>query len=199
MTRAVLVSALFLLLLSGHTSHADAEKSVTVLIAYYSRTGNTRAMAEAVERGVRSIAGAEAKLRRVGKATTDDVLAADAIILGSPVYNANVAPPVQEFINGWPFRGAPLEDKLGAAFVSAGGLSAGEEATQLSLLRSMLIFGMVVVGGADWRAPFGASAVVNEGPFHVGDDSPVDELFTRKAEALGKRVAELAARLKEGG
>jgi multimeric flavodoxin WrbA len=50
-------------------------------------------------------------------------------------------------MNRWPFEGTPLKDKIGAAFVSAGGISAGEELTQLSILHSMLIFGMIVVGG----------------------------------------------------
>ncbi len=79
------------------------------------------------------------------EADVDDVLSADAIILGSPVYSANVAPSLQQFINTWPLEGAPLRDKIGAVFSSAGGISAGEELVQLNLLRSMLMFGMIII------------------------------------------------------
>lgn len=91
-----------------------------ILIAYYSAQGHTKLMAEAVAREIESVKGVEVVWKSVADATEADVLAADAIILGSPVYNAAVAPPVQEFINRWPFRGAPLRDKIGAVFVSGG-------------------------------------------------------------------------------
>lgn len=169
----------------------QAEPTVQVLIAYHSVTGHTRSMAEAVQRGAQSIKGIDVLLRSVQEATKEDVLAADAIIIGTPVYNANVAPEVQTFINSWPFEGAPLRNRLGAAFVSAGGISAGEEATQLSVLRSMLIYGMIVVGGPHWTQPFGASAVVSEEPFRDGEGK-VDDHFLQKAKALGRHVATLA-------
>ncbi|MFB0516283.1 MAG: flavodoxin family protein [Candidatus Neomarinimicrobiota bacterium] len=168
-----------------------------VLIVYYSVQGHTAAMAEAVAEGARSVSGAAVKLLPVDKATYSDVLAAEAIILGSPVHNANVAPPIQQFINSWPIAGQPLKDKIGAAFVTGGGISAGEELTQLNLLHTMLIFNMIVVGGPTWQQAFGASGITGEAPFN---DEQVEGLvqpqFLAKGEALGKRVAELAGRLK---
>jgi len=173
-----------------------ARGDVNVLVVYYSVGGHTRAMAEAVASGAGSLAEVRVKLVSVAEATTDDILKADAIIIGSPVYNANVAPPIQEFINRWPFAGAPLRDKIGAAFVSAGGMSAGEELTQMNILHSMLIFGMIVVGGPEWTQAFGASAVVDEPPFDATSQNElVAPAFLKKAEALGKRVAELTVKL----
>lgn len=169
----------------------QAKPTVQVLIAYHSVGGHTRSMAEAVQKGAQSVKGVDVLLRSVADVTNDEVLASDAIIVGTPVYNANVAPEVQTFINGWPLKGTPLKNRLGAAFVSAGGISAGEEATQLSILRSMLIYGMIVIGGPDWTQAFGASAVVSEKPFRTGDGT-VDGQFLEKAEALGRRVATLA-------
>ena len=157
-------------------------------------------MAEAVANGARSMQGVNVKLLTVAEARTSDVIAADAIIVGSPVYNANVAPPVQEFINSWPFSGAPLRDKIGAAFVSGGGISAGEELTQMNILHSMLIFGMIVAGGPDWKKPFGASAIVEEEPFgRDQQEGGVQEYFLRKGEALGKRVAARGATIGRRG
>ncbi|MCR9135174.1 MAG: flavodoxin family protein [Alphaproteobacteria bacterium] len=192
-TKPILI-ALSLILALILPPPAEAERAkpvVSVLIAYHSVGGHTRSMAEAVQTGAQSVKGVDVILRSVADATNEEVLAADAIIIGSPVYNANVAPEVQMFINSWPFEGAPLKNRLGAAFVSAGGISAGEETTQLSILRSMLIYGMIVVGGPDWKQAFGASGIVSEKPFRSGKGT-VNEQFLTKAEALGRRVAELA-------
>lgn len=192
-------ATLFIVMLLAVCGIGLGQQRASVLIVYHSVHGHTRAMAEAVARGARSVAGVDVKLRTVSDATTEDVVSADAIIVGTPVYNANVAPPVQDFINRWPFEGAPLRDKVGAAFVSAGGISAGEELTQLNILHSMLIFGMIVAGGPDWKKPFGASAVVEEEPF--GKDRKPGEVgayFLEKGEALGKRIAELALKLRCG-
>ncbi len=174
----------------------SGEKQSTVLIAYYSSQGHTRAMAQAVARGASAISGVAVRVKEVADVAEKDLLEADAIIVGSPVYNANVAPQVQEFINRWPFRGSPMRDKIGGAFVTGGGISAGEELVQLNILHSMLVFGMIVVGGPDWTSAFGASAVVEEAPFKRTEGQAVDSLFLAKGEALGKRIASLATQLK---
>lgn len=161
----------------------------TVLIAYYSQSGNTKIMAQAVEEGAKSVAGVRVLLLSIDQVSTKELLEADAIVVGSPVYNANVAPAVQEFINSWPFAGRPLKNKLGAAFVTGGGMSIGEELVQVNLLHSMLIHGMLVLGGEEPEAAFGASAITGEAPFQTGK---VEEQFLVKGKGLGKRVAEMA-------
>jgi len=166
-----------------------------VLVTYHSKTGNTQGMAEAVALGAAQVEGVKVVLKSIAETTSEDLLEAAAIIVGSPVYNANVSPEVQAFISSWPFDDAPLKNKLGAAFVTAGGISAGEELTQMNMLQSMLIFGMIVVGGPDWTAPFGASAIVGEPPF--GQQEGIAPQFVKKGEGLGRRVAELAVRMKQ--
>lgn len=167
----------------------------TVLIVYHSETGNTEIMAGAVKEGAGQVDGVRVVLKTVTDATTDDLLNADAIIVGSPVYNANVSPPVSSFIASWPFEEQPLKDKLGAAFVTAGGVSSGEEITQMNILQSMLIFGMIVMGGPDWSTPFGASAIRGDDFFPYDQD--IHPGFLAKGEALGKRVAEMAKKMVE--
>ena len=71
----------------------------TVLIAYYSQSGHTKTMAQAVEEGAKSVAGVRVLLLSIDQVSTKELLEANAILIGSPVYNANVAPAVQEFIN----------------------------------------------------------------------------------------------------
>ncbi|MGH7451956.1 MAG: flavodoxin family protein [bacterium] len=191
------LSKAFLLISCFLLNIAYSQQSANVLIVYYSAQGHTQTMAEAVAKGARSVSDVNVKLLPVAEATTKDVLAADAIVVGSPVYNANVAPEVQKFINSWPFEGAPLQNKIGAAFVTAGGMSAGEELVQMNILHAMLVFGMIVVGGPNWQQPFGASGIVAENPFQTEKQfGKVEAQFLAKGEALGKRVAELARRWK---
>ncbi|MDP2955276.1 MAG: flavodoxin domain-containing protein [Longimicrobiales bacterium] len=167
-----------------------------VVVVYFSATGHTKAMAEAVAEGARGVAGSDVRLLTVGEATRDDLLWADAVLVGSPVRTANVAPEVAAFINGMPF-GGEMADKVGAAFVTGGGISAGEELTQVALLHSMLVYGMVVVGGPEWTGAFGASAITGEPPFSPDPaGSLVDERFLAKGRGLGRRAAEVAARLR---
>ncbi len=164
-----------------------------ILVTYYSKTAHTQSLAQEVAKGASSIPGVQVVLKRIDQTTTKDLLDADAIIVGSPVYNANLAPEVVQFMSTWPFEGNPLKDKIGAAFVTAGGISAGEELAQVNILQSMLVFGMVLVGGDDWTSAFGASAITNESIFKTEN---VDKIFLQKGFSLGKRVATIAKKMK---
>lgn len=184
MKKIILFSLFFLL-------YTPLNAQVSVLVVYHSETGNTEQMAKAVYEGASSVDGVEVTLLQSSETAVEDLLIADAIILGSPVYNANVSPEISRFIASWPFEDEPLKDKIGAAFVTAGGISAGEEIVQMNILQSMLVFGMVVVGGADWTQPFGASAITGEEPFNNSSNSGITSSFEEKGRALGKRVAQL--------
>ena len=166
--------------------------TVRVLVAYASVTGNTAKMAQAVAEGARSVSGTTVVVKRVTDVTDADLKAADAIIVGSPVHNAGMAAEVKAFIDRWPFEQLP--DKVGAAFVTGGGMSSGEELVQLQILSAMLIFRFVVVGGDSALAPFGAAAVVEEGK--PASAQGVDAAALDKARGLGARVARVAARLR---
>jgi NAD(P)H dehydrogenase (quinone) len=183
----ILIHYLFLNLLLGLSQALVAQSPPTILITYHSESGKTQAMAEAVAKGVAEVQGLEYILKPIADVTEDEILNASAIILGSPVYNANMTPQVQEFINSWPFEGRPLKDKIGAVFVTGGGFSIGEEAVMFSMIRSMMIHGMIIVGGDELEAAFGASAITGEGDFA---NKEVQEIFLKKAIGLGKRVGE---------
>lgn len=162
-----------------------------VLVTYYSLTGHTRTMAEAVARGARTQAGAEVRLLPIDSASEADLRWADAIIVGSPVQMASVAVPVMQAIGKWPFR--RLGDKIAAVFVTGGGISSGEELTQVQLLHVLLMEGLIVVGGPEWSDAFGASGITAEKPFlDEKNTGAVDSMFLAKGEALGKRVAAVA-------
>ena len=176
-------------------------KAVTVLVVYHTIQEHTATLAKAVAEGVAEVSGARVVLKSVEQATSDDALNAQAIILGSPVHNANVTPAMQTYINSWAFGNRSFSDKIGAAFVTGGGISSGEELVQTNLLHSMLIYNMIVVGGPSWEQPFGASAITNEYPFRNDQSTEVgyaDPQFLWKGKLLGKRVAQLSVRLQRG-
>ena len=171
-------------------TNLSAQKAHTILITYHSKSGKTASMAKAIAKGAAINDNIAIIVKTIEQTTKDDLLYADAIILGSPVYNANPSSDVLKFIESWPFAGTPLKNKIGAVFVTGGGISSGEELVQVSILHAMLVFGMVVVGGDDWTAPFGAAAITNEAPF----DTQMNDAFLLKGQNLGKRVANTVLR-----
>ena len=188
--KSLITSFLFFFLV-----YSSAYSQSQVLIVYHSESGNTERMAQYVEEGALSVEGVHVVLKSVDDVSDGDLLQSDAIIVGSPVYNANVTPEISTFIASWPFEGQPLKDKIGAAFVTAGGMSSGEEIVQMNILQSMLVFGMIAVGGPDWTQPFGASAITGEKPFTVEEPEMMNERFLQKGINLGARVAKLSIKL----
>ena len=55
-----------------------------ILIIYHSQSGNTKAMAEQVARGVESIDGVTGDLKPAPEATLEDLLSCDGLAIGSP-------------------------------------------------------------------------------------------------------------------
>ena len=162
----------------------------TVLIVYYSLSGNTEAMARGVAAGAETVAGVEVVLKTVDKVTSADLEKAEGIIIGSPTYYANMAAPVKQMIDDWYFQKITLFDKIGGAFATGGGRTAGRETVVNSLLLAMLNNGMIVVGPLyeSWGT-FGSSAMT------APPDEGVDENELDDARRLGKRVAEVVLRM----
>ncbi len=163
-----------------------------VLVTYHSLSGNTERMAEAVAEGARSVPGAAVAMKRVSQVTADDLFTADAIVVGSPVYWSNMSGEVKTFFDNWQFKFGVFPDfkmknKVGAAFATGGQISSGKEVTMLTILAAMLGNQMIVVSGG---GAFGASATTE------GNSPGIDNQESADAQALGKRVAEVAAMVK---
>lgn len=175
--------------------YAPAQSTKKILITYFSKSGHTKNLAEQVAKGASSVKNVHVVIKSIDKTEKKDLLEADAIIIGTPVHNSNVAAEVMQFINTWPFENKPLKDKLGAVFVTAGGISSGEELAQVNLLHTMMVFGMVVMGGDDWTSAFGASAITEETPFR-NEQQKIDQQFLNKGFSLGRRVAAWTLRIR---
>lgn len=153
-----------------------------VLVIYYSRTGNTRQMAEEVTKGVEE-EGVEAELKEATITTPEDLLKADGIIMGSPTYYGTMAAPLKELLDKSVKYHGQLSGKVGGAFASAGGLGGGSETTVLNILQTLLVHGMIVQGNRNG---------CHYGPVSV--EAP-DQVAARYCRELGQRVAQLVKRL----
>ncbi|MDH4087293.1 MAG: NAD(P)H-dependent oxidoreductase [Nitrospira sp.] len=163
-----------------------------ILVTYHSLSGNTERMAEAVVTGAQSVSGAQVLLKRVGQVTAEDLLSADAVVVGSPVYWSNMSGEVKTFFDNWQFKFGvfpefKMKNKVGAAFATGGQSSSGKEVTLLTILAAMLGNQMIVVSGG---GAFGASATTE------GESPGIDRRELAEAKALGVRVAEVARLIK---
>ncbi len=152
------------------------------IVIYYSRSGNTKQMAEMIA-GAMNDGGLAADCKSVDKVKVDDLLKYDAIVIGSPTYYGTMAAQVKQLFDDAVVKHGQLEGKVGAAFTSSANVGGGNETTVLSILEAMIISGMVIQGD-----PQGD----HYGPVAIGKpDQRVEKLCGR----WGKRIAELTKKL----
>jgi len=194
----------------------------SILVLYYSVGGSVRRMAELVAEGVERVPGTEAVLRTVPKVSTNigvpekavpdagspyaelkDLEDCAGLALGSPTRFGNMAAPLKHFLDGtgllWQ-RGA-LAGKPACVFTSTASLHGGQETTLVSMMLPLLHHGMLVVGLPYTQpelnatrlggTPYGASHFAG-----LADDQPVSDDERTLCIAQGRRLAELALRLK---
>ena len=158
---------------------------MNVLILYYSKGGNTRKLAEAIAQGVGQVAGVEAVLRHTRDVSPDDFVAADGLIVGSPVYFGTMAAQLKQILDDFVGIRRKMENKVGAAFSTSGDASGGKETTMMSIIQALLIYGMLIVGD-----PMSAT-----GHYGTACAGPPDAASRENGRKLGRRVAELVKRL----
>jgi NAD(P)H dehydrogenase (quinone) len=193
-----------------------------ILILYYSVGGSLRRMAELVAEGVERVPGAQAKLRTVPKVAPVTQAAAPAVppegapyaelkdladcaglALGSPTRFGNMAAPLKYFLDGTsPFwlKGT-LAGKPACVFTSTASMHGGQETTLVSMMLPLLHHGMLIVGTPYTQAELNATRTGGTpyGPSHfagVADDQPVTEHERALCIAQGKRLAEIALKLR---
>ena len=151
------------------------------LVFYDSDTGNTEKMAKAIGDGLKEI-GLTVEVKKVDATKLDDLVAADAIVMGSPTYFSTVSAKMKALIDKsielWPDEPGKLKNKIGAAFTSCGAADGGSETVLLALIRAMLWHGMVIVGHQS-----GACGAVSV-------ETP-DEKCLASCKEFGKRIGSL--------
>lgn len=157
-----------------------------VLVMYYSRSGNTKKLAQEIAKGVGEVEEVKCVLQSASEVTKDDFLNSDGIIAGSPVYFGAMAAELKEVFDKFVGIRRQMEDKIGAAFATSADPSGGKETTIFSIIQAMLIYGMIVVGDPlDATGHYGVSCI-----------GAPDKKTAMNAAKLGKRVALLVKKLK---
>ena len=153
-----------------------------ILVVYYSRSGNTKKMAELVAQGIKQ-EGVEAELREVKTLKAEELLPYQGIIVGSPTYYGTMAFQLKELFDASVSFHGKLDGRVGAAFSSSANIAGGNETTILDILNAMLIHGMIIHGDPQGDH-YGAVAI----------GSP-DSRSTKECVRLGKRTASLVKKL----
>jgi NAD(P)H dehydrogenase (quinone) len=201
---------------------------VEVLVVYYSRDGGTAELARQACRGIETIAGASATLRTVAPisarnegppqpvpdqgppyASIEDLRRADALMLGSPTRFGNMAAALKYFLDSTSalWLDGTLAGKPAAVFTATRTMHGGQETTLLSMMLPLLHHGMLLVGlpyteralstTRSGGSPYGASHLSGAS----GGSSALGELTEEErqlAQALGRRVAQIAITLRAG-
>lgn len=177
-----------------------------VLVAYYSASSAqwTAKLANAVAAGAAG-AGANVRLLRTNETACGDLLWADGIALGSPVYWATVSSQAKLFLEqlqtdcfGWPVT--KLRNKVGAAFATGGHPDSGKDATMAAIQTAWRAMRMVtvgcdcdgdgVVGGTTCSCnPWGAAATNPDG----ANQTALVPSEALGGKTLGERIVEVAA------
>lgn len=196
-----------------------------ILIAFYSRTGSTEALANAIAEGARA-AGAEVRLRRAREFVGPEVMAkapgwaegaarmnalyeapteadaewADGIIFGTPTRFGATTAELKAYIDGlgglW-FQGK-LIGKAGSVFTSTSSLHGGNESTLISLYNPLAHLGLIIVplGYAD-PVLFRAGTPYGASAVVNGRDVKAPSADDLEvARFQGRRVTQVAAALK---
>ena len=156
-----------------------------ILVLYFSKGGNTKKLAEAIQEGVERVEGVAGVLKHTDDVTKEDFVTSAGIIAGSPVYFGVMAAQLKKIFDEFVSVRKKMEGKVGAAFATSADPSGGKETTMMSIIQVMLIYGMIIVGD-----PMSAT-----GHFGTACVGAPDSGCLENGIKLGQRVAKLAKKL----
>jgi NAD(P)H dehydrogenase (quinone) len=158
---------------------------MNILVLYFSKTGNTKKIAEEISKGIEEIKDVKSIIKSTSEITKKDFESCNGIIAGSPVYFGTMAAELKDIFDKFVGIRKKMENKIGAAFATSADNSGGKETTLISIIQAMLIYGMIIVGD-----PLEAT-----GHYGVACKGYPDDMTINNARKLGKRVALLSKKL----
>jgi NAD(P)H dehydrogenase (quinone) len=190
-----------------------------ILVLFYSRTGNTAALADAVTEGAKSVRFAEVDVRRIDDLAPQSVIDSipewkagreklsgryqtlrdvnelatyDALILGAPTRYGIMAAELKNVIDqtGPLWQRGALVDKVGSAFTSVATSHGGHETTLWSIMTPMANLGLILVPPGYSDAVMFAGGSPYGATATTGGGAPTDADLAA-ARHQGKRVAEV--------
>jgi NAD(P)H dehydrogenase (quinone) len=185
-----------------------------IAIVYFSGTGHTHLMAEAIAVGAHQVAETKVELLRItgeqivsGRWKNDEILekllAADAIVFGSPTYMGGVSGQFKAFIDNTSgaWYSQLWKDKIAGGFTHSGSPSGDKQGTLLYLSINAAQHSMVWVGTGQMREQNGINrlgsyiGVMGQNEVDMSGASAIlDEGDRLTSERYGHRIATAAQR-----
>lgn len=176
---------------------AENPAEVSILVAYHSATGNTKALGKALVEGMKTVPGVKPVFRSISEVTDEDIQAAEGLLVGTPVYWASLHSRVKEFLDR---VGAVLdqqthgEGRTAGAFCTGGAPSSGNELARIAILSAFMNMRFVIVGGVETDGFGNLGSAATTGPADPG----LSESELATARLSGARFARITAQLRRG-
>lgn len=192
---------------------------VNVAVIYYSATGSITELAKEIAETAEK-SGATVRLRRVAElapqsvidakpawaanaaatagiplATADDIVWADAVIMGTPTRFGNVSSQLKQFLDtlGGVWAEGLLADKVYSGFTSTATRSGGQESTLLALFNTFIHFGGIIVPpGYTHPSKFVDGNPYGTAHFDANGTIAVDDVARTAARVQAERVVRFA-------
>jgi NAD(P)H dehydrogenase (quinone) len=193
-----------------------------VLVLFYSRTGNTARLADAIVEGARGVKFTEVDVRRVDDlapaaviesvpgwkqsrdalaqkyrtlGAVDELASYDALVLGAPPRYGVMAAELKLVLDqtGPLWAKGLLADKVGSAFTSVQTAHGGHETTLWSIMTPMANLGMIIVPPGYTDPVMFAGGSPYGATATTGSNGNVTDADLAAARHQGKRVATVTA------
>ena len=182
---------------SPAASSAEEAGKTTILVAYYSETGNTESLAKAIVEGISLVPSAEPVLRHVSEVKDEEIRKADGILVGTPVQWGGLSARAKDFVDRvgrvlGEGEGHYGEGRTAGAFCTGGAVASGKELARMAILSAFMNMRFVAVGGllADGFGNLGAEATT--GPADPG----LSEKELEEARLAGERFARITQKFR---
>jgi NAD-dependent dihydropyrimidine dehydrogenase PreA subunit len=162
-------------------------KEIKSVVIYYSQTGNTKKIAQALQKGIMQQTG-QCDLVRVKEIKPEDLAKYDLIGIGAPTWSSCPSPIVLYFIKSLP---AALKGKH-FFWYSTHGIYPGR--CVIRGVQPLLDQGMTVLGWKDW---YGQASLPGHGKPWYTDGHP-DEIDLAEAESFGAAMVIHSRKISEG-
>ena len=157
------------------------------IVIYYSQTGNTKEIAQAIRKGINELTR-QCDIARLQDVDTEDLADYDLIGLGAPVWHRREPAHVMNFIE---YTMNSVEGKHGFVFCTHGLLPGRFLARVVTIMTQK---GLIVVGWNNWYC----SVTMPEKPKPYFTDGHPDEIDLNEAQNFGREMAERSRKICAG-
>jgi ferredoxin len=190
------IAAPFVMKMTGTVPHVEAAAKevnkkyagMKSIVIYYSMTGNTKKIAQGIQKGITQRTG-QCDIVRLKDAKLEELAKYDLIGIGAPTYSSRVAPHFVDYVKSLP----PNIKGKHTFFYSTHGVLPGR--VIMSGVKPLQEVGLTVIGWKDW---YGSC------PFLPGHSKPwitdghPDAIDIAEAETFGTAMVELSRKISEG-